>query len=371
MTTQSPPLEFPLPPIHFPRPNQGSLIIVLAPRYLHHAHTCLVPGDSRRSKVRSYSPWAPPQEVLSGCFPGNVPGDYASSTACGQAFDPHAGAFWEQRYKQRLLDSDIAVLLISPYKGDTWDAYEPAWSTGLDRPFFEALFSLFNGGNTGPVGTLDRGTVFVQGWSAGAQMVSWLIESQFRGHLYTGTTIVGGLFMSGGSHACYSNPPNAIGVCADCDPTCGNEQSRRFLGMAGRGNSRSRRQAPSGRCPISTITPGCSSCNSSGSGVNNTVKPCCGERDCPPTFRLLPCSPMSCDCRLLLPKRLCRAILRRFSGAVASTPPGIPYPDVVVRYQRRPLRGGQLPHHAHPPRSRFDARVRVRGRRAVFLRRAA
>ena len=121
-------------------------------------------------------------------------------------------------------------------------------------------------------------------WSAGAQMVSWLIEVAMRNDL-GGVTILGGVFMSGGSYACYNVPPNATGPCADCDPTCGLEgggqRFRHRLTHAHNtavetektgGGMKGLPAPPADRCPVSTTAPGCSSCG----GSNATVKPCCG-----------------------------------------------------------------------------------------------
>eukprot|EP00037_Helgoeca_nana_P011130 m.99583 g.99583 ORF g.99583 m.99583 type:complete len:152 (+) comp20634_c0_seq1:507-962(+) len=111
-------------------------------------------------------------------------------------------------------------------------------------------------------------------------MVSWLIESQFRGDLYSGTAISGALFMSGGSHGCYSTPPNATGACANCDPTCGNDRYHDEGAMhldpqtGAVPRRRHHQEVQDGRCPISTTAPGCSSCG--GGGGNDTIQPCCG-----------------------------------------------------------------------------------------------
>jgi hypothetical protein len=56
---------------------------------------CGVPGWS---KYKTYGAWDIPGATLDGCFPGNVPGVYAGNSVCGDAFDPHGGALWEQRY---------------------------------------------------------------------------------------------------------------------------------------------------------------------------------------------------------------------------------------------------------------------------------
>jgi hypothetical protein len=68
------------------------------------------------------------------------------------------------RYKQRLVDSGIAVLIVAPYSDDDWDAFDSVWTTGLDKPFFNTLFTAFSGGSTGPLGALSRDKVFVQGY---------------------------------------------------------------------------------------------------------------------------------------------------------------------------------------------------------------
>ena len=95
-------------------------------------------------------------------------------------------------------------------------------------------------------GPLDARRMFVRGWSGGAQMVSWLVQLFASGYYDTlpGTTdttrvpsprpsdkhtrnvgvagkgnlsIVGGVYLSGGSYNCYANPPNAHGNCQHCN----------------------------------------------------------------------------------------------------------------------------------------------------------
>ena len=124
-------------------------------------------------------------------------------------------------------------------------------------------------------------------------MVSWLIEMSMRGDL-GGASVAGGVFMSGGSYACYNTPPTATGPCADCDPTCGMQGGARRTRSAskqpaaaaasseakGSVDSLPSAPPPPEPCPVSTTAPGCSSCG----GVNATgPKPCCGYC-CPTDF---------------------------------------------------------------------------------------
>ena len=119
----------------------------------------------------------------------------------------------------------MAVLIIPPAHSDDWDAYEPLWSgkgdpsqQGLDKAFFQKLLAAMSGGfgsggsrnsrnsrgsaALGALEQLDNRRVFLQGWSAGAQRVSLLIEATMRGEL--NMTVAGGAWLSGGSQLCYN-----------------------------------------------------------------------------------------------------------------------------------------------------------------------
>jgi len=72
-----------------------------------------------------------------------------------------------------------------------------------------------NDSNT-PLGMLDKSKVVIRGFSGGAQMVSWLIEKWAAGNLTQGMNIKGGVFLSGGTYACYENS-NPRNVCSNCN----------------------------------------------------------------------------------------------------------------------------------------------------------
>jgi hypothetical protein len=131
------------------------------------------------------------------------------------------------RLHQYLLVNGIAVLVVNPYAGDTWEWDTPTMppNTGLDQPFFHKLFGSINSGTyarTLPVGTFNTKQTIFSGFSDGAQMTSWLIDLQARGQLPAGVELVAGVLVSGGSHRCYMSPPDAVSNCAACTDTKGN-----------------------------------------------------------------------------------------------------------------------------------------------------
>ena len=53
------------------------------------------------ARAQSYAAFCSPKDVMSGCFGSDR--SFNKRSACGHGFDPQAGAMWEQRYKQYLL----------------------------------------------------------------------------------------------------------------------------------------------------------------------------------------------------------------------------------------------------------------------------
>jgi hypothetical protein len=142
------------------------------------------------------------------------------------SFFQKAGQLWVARMHQYLLANGIAVLLVNPYAGDTWEWDTPQLpdGSGLDQPFLKELFGSINNGSYGglPVGTLNTQQTIFSGFSDGAQMTSWLVELRARKALPPGVEMIAGVFLSGGSHRCYMSPPDAVSNCADCTDTKGN-----------------------------------------------------------------------------------------------------------------------------------------------------
>eukprot|EP00041_Stephanoeca_diplocostata_P008930 m.133456 g.133456 ORF g.133456 m.133456 type:complete len:544 (+) comp17541_c0_seq3:216-1847(+) len=197
------------------------------------------------SHQKSYQPWALPSETLSGCLSDSGDsGVYNQSSVCAGEFEPHAGALWEQRYKQILLANGVAYLTITPYKADYFDMGMDEWRGGLDKDYFSTLFDAMGPSPQsahGPLAKLSRHKVILQGWSVGAHMVSWLIECSMR--KYLDFTVAAGLMFSGASYACYGTDDVAVNNCVGCDMS----------------DACNRMEAP---CEISNASvPKCSSCN--------------------------------------------------------------------------------------------------------------
>ena len=136
--------------------------------------------------------------------------------------DVFVGGLWAQRIKQYLLNNGIAVMDVNNYVDDGWESWKEIWQGGYDPPFFAALVNAMNGrtaidGLAGPVlRSLNPQKIIFHGWSGAAHMVSFLIE-QVATHQLPGIGIAAGVMMSGGSMACYDEPPLARGVCANCN----------------------------------------------------------------------------------------------------------------------------------------------------------
>lgn len=168
----------------------------------------------------NYAPYATPLASLASCFNGDGTWD---TTGC--TFNQLAGELWTARSHQYLLANGIAVVQLNPYTDDTWEWGDPSIpnGSGLDQPYFKALFGSMAAGTYGTLGKgmLDISKLIVSGYSSGAQMSSWMMELQARNALPTGANIVAGVFYSGGSHMCYQSTPLALTQCSKCTDSNG------------------------------------------------------------------------------------------------------------------------------------------------------
>jgi hypothetical protein len=168
-----------------------------------------------------------PVTSMSSCFRADgswEPLGWHAGANC--SFFQKAGQLWVARLHQYLLANGIAILLVNPYAGDTWEWDDPQLppGTGLDQPFFAALFGSMQTGTYAGLGAgyFNTQQLLLSGFSDGAQMTSWMIELQARQQLPAGVKVVAGVFLSGGSHRCYFSPPEAVSNCARCSDTKGN-----------------------------------------------------------------------------------------------------------------------------------------------------
>jgi hypothetical protein len=184
----------------------------------------------------AYAAWATPHEALSSYFDSNGTFDEHSLSRRPRpnypvdVWDGVAGGMWMQRAKQLLIARGIAVISVNPWAVDSMDWDPVSWERGLDRPFYTELLRQLRGGVLGP---LDPHRLIFRGYSAGAQQTSWFAQLYASGEASTeGTSMVGGVMVSGGTYACYgsSNASDgtdgtvALGSCAACDayPHCRN-----------------------------------------------------------------------------------------------------------------------------------------------------
>ena len=124
---------------------------------------------------KPYAAFATPEEVGNTCFAGS------RKAECD--WNINAGAIWDQRLKQFLLNNGVAVIEANPYVTDVWDTGDAWWNGwtdhsghvngGRDKGFLPALFNSIEEGEFGPI---DTSRTFFHGFSAGAQMVSWMFE---------------------------------------------------------------------------------------------------------------------------------------------------------------------------------------------------
>lgn len=198
-------------------------------------------------------PFARPDEVFAPEFFPNGSWRGPDSGDADGGFDSHAGLMWLQRVRQYTIANGIAWIILNPYEGDSWDwDTESDWEHGLDRPYLKKLFAAARSGaypqaprphpaqQRQPLFNMDKAIPF--GWSAGAQMASWMIEVTASGR-FPEAKLASAVMLSGGSHKCYLNNPRsnatsrskwspppppdlvnvAIGSCANCNSSqsCG------------------------------------------------------------------------------------------------------------------------------------------------------
>ena len=190
-----------------PQPSGGY------PIYVELQAELMFPGDWRRPLHRlprcgndwipppdgwwrpQYNVFSPPLEAMSSCFRGDgswrplsFSGEHCETGASGQtlccSFFQKAGQLWVARLHQFLLANGIAILVINPYAGDTWQWDDPSLANGagLDQQYFAKLFSHIQTGEYGGLtaGVLDTQRTIFSGFSDGSQMVSWLVELRAR-----------------------------------------------------------------------------------------------------------------------------------------------------------------------------------------------
>eukprot|EP00040_Diaphanoeca_grandis_P043333 m.267663 g.267663 ORF g.267663 m.267663 type:complete len:450 (-) comp74262_c0_seq1:202-1551(-) len=164
-----------------------------------------------------YNVFDPPAAAMASCFGAN--GKWLTSFSNCSYFQK-AGQLWVSRLHQYLLANGIAILVVNPYAGDTWEWDDPdmAIGGGLDQPYFTLLFGEINAGRYGGlgVGVFNTSQAIFSGFSDGAQMTSWLIELDARKALPKGVHVAAGVFLAGGSHRCYMSPPQTKTNCGAC-----------------------------------------------------------------------------------------------------------------------------------------------------------
>jgi hypothetical protein len=191
-------------------------------------HRPVPPGNLPHQK--QYDVFELPLASMASCFFPNT-----SFNLAGCSFDQMGGSLWEQRYKQSLLANGIAVMVLGPSSADNWNWDRDSWAIGEDNLFLTQLMTQIQS-TTGTFAHLNPSKIVFQGWSAGAHMVSWMLELQATAApVVRGVSIVGGVFFSGGSHRCYdnANDPNipAISDCSKCNASASCFDQRANTGM--------------------------------------------------------------------------------------------------------------------------------------------
>ena len=174
----------------------------------------------------TYGPFSTPDESIEWAFQRN--GSLNQSVAGSESAEadfPQAGLIWIQRIKQYLIANGVAVVILNPLVSDGWDwDTDTDWTNGTDRPYLHRLFSAMRDG-TFPAGQLantrlfDTNRVVPAGYSVGAQMASWMIQTTVSGE-FTAANVSAAVMMSGGSHLCYRNNPNVSTTLSVPQSTC-------------------------------------------------------------------------------------------------------------------------------------------------------
>ena len=209
---------------------------------------CGSPLKKQHSRhFKTYPSWSSPRFLEQRCscingtkFGCSIPIDDGHA---GHEFVPSGGycdstifygSMFHQRLIQSLLRNGVAVMKMNPYLYDAWNSYSDAWAQGYDKAAMDALNQMLRSEVNGTTAaaaaaaggipplfrTLDPDRIAFRGWSGGSQMVSWMIEASARRVASDGPKsalgIKAGVFMAGGSYACYNSPPLAFGTCAKC-----------------------------------------------------------------------------------------------------------------------------------------------------------
>eukprot|EP00039_Didymoeca_costata_P027811 m.19238 g.19238 ORF g.19238 m.19238 type:complete len:433 (-) comp6517_c0_seq1:144-1442(-) len=172
-----------------------------------------------------YNVFDSPIATMKSCFTSD--GSWLPLHGPNCTYFQKAGQLWVSRLHQYLLANGIAILVVNPYAGDTWEWDVPnrTVGSGLDQPFFHKLFgSISNGTYDKKVrGMFNLQKTIFSGFSDGAQMTSWLIQLQAINALPKCVRIAAGVFISGGSHRCYLSPGE--GAVGNCNQKCTNAGS--------------------------------------------------------------------------------------------------------------------------------------------------
>lgn len=104
------------------------------------------------------------------------------------------------------------------------------WETGLDKPYLTELFTSFANGSYANLGqgVLNTQKLIFTGYSAGAQMASFMIELEARGKLPAGAKVAAAVLRAGGSHTCYQYPPFDRNQCKGCLDNCTQFHTRSY-----------------------------------------------------------------------------------------------------------------------------------------------
>jgi hypothetical protein len=156
------------------------------------------PGGGYRHRSQ-HGPFSPVPTIYNRSFFENM--SYNPHGGGGGFSNANAGELWLQRTRQYTLANGIAWLVLNPFEMDSWDWDTDAdWEHGLDQPFLKKLFADIRSGaypanrsghvaataadprgSRGPGPLFDADRIIPLGWSAGAQMASWMIEVRNRG----------------------------------------------------------------------------------------------------------------------------------------------------------------------------------------------
>ena len=169
--------------------------------------------------------FAGPIATMDGCINATSGHFNVNTTNAGDrgtcGFDQLAGEMWFSRSKQLMVEAGVAIIILNPIRDDEWD-WDRQDTRHADIPFLQRLFDSIRDGSFAGLGPayLDLHNIVPTGYSAGAQVASWLIElTMEKNPVMADTTIAATVMLSGGSHMCYATPPLAVSQCAGCTTT--------------------------------------------------------------------------------------------------------------------------------------------------------